>query len=56
MMHDARAQRLLAMLGCLAALACFDVRSAERDIYPPAAQAAPDIAAHCGTPPPVTSG
>jgi thiol:disulfide interchange protein len=45
MLHDSRAKRLPAMLGCLAALACFEVRPAERDIYPPATQAEPDIAA-----------
>ncbi|HEY2675503.1 MAG TPA: thioredoxin family protein [Steroidobacteraceae bacterium] len=45
MMHDSRAQRLPVILGCLAALACFGVCAAERDIYPAATQAAPDIAA-----------
>jgi thiol:disulfide interchange protein len=45
MKHDSRTKRLAALLCCVGALAAFEVRSAERDIYPPAAQAAPDIAA-----------
>lgn len=43
-MHDYCAKRLLAIICCCAAIASFPVRSAERDIYPPAPQAAPDIA------------
>lgn len=44
-MHDSGAKRFLTLFYCFAAIASFPARSADRDIYPPASQASPDIAA-----------
>jgi thioredoxin 1 len=44
MLHEFFAKRSAALICCLAAIAAFPIRSAERVIYPPASQASSDIA------------